>query len=122
MRQGAVQTDELYLAPGGSAAVAPLGAVDTLSVAVDSILRLGGVQQHLRWMMSLDNCPMTFHLVFGLHSQFILKFSRLRDKKQIRPSIHFSGEFTSELLQILTQLHLRLHFRLKTLYIMSDVG
>ena len=82
MRQGAVQTDELYLAPGGSPAVASLGAVDSLRVAVDSILRLGGVQQHLGWMMSLENCPDPFRLVFSLHSQFILKFSHLRTQRQ----------------------------------------
>lgn len=79
MRQGAVQTDELYLASGGSAAVASLGAVDSLRVAVDSILRLGGVQQHLGWMMSLED---PFRLVCSLHSQFILKFSHLRTQRQ----------------------------------------
>ena len=42
--------DGLYLAPGGAPAVPALGAVNPLRVAVDTILRFCGVQQHLIWM------------------------------------------------------------------------
>ena len=43
--------NQLYLAAGGASTVPALSAVDTLRVAVDSILRLGGVQQHLGWII-----------------------------------------------------------------------
>ena len=61
VRQDAVHNDGLYLAAGGAPAVPALGAVDALGVAVDSVLRLGGVQQNLERKMLLSNKCTSLH-------------------------------------------------------------
>ena len=66
--------DQLYLAACGAAAVPALGAVDALRVAVDSILRLGGVQQHLGWIR-LSSYQVSGSFSYHLQSQFISKLN-----------------------------------------------
>ena len=46
-----------HLGAGGPAAVPALAAVDSLGVAVDSVLGLGGVQQHLDRQMVNTGTP-----------------------------------------------------------------
>ena len=81
--------NQLYLAAGGASTVPALSAVDTLRVAVDSILRLGGVQQHLGWI--IGSCyQVSISFSYHLQSQFISKLNSHISGTRRRPMSHLT--------------------------------